>query len=153
MGGNRSTGIRTRVTVPTIATIRQHTMMKNGLRIENPDISWRLRHSHLPARLPLAVPFLLRGIGCGSRSPRGRLLSARSPPLHATCLEFQDEPSFVQLCSAASPAAPLPGFRFPPQLPADHLTPPAFPPAPVVFPCTFRKSACRCDCQNRFRSP
>ena len=37
--------MRTSVTVPTIATIRQHTMMKNGLRIEKPDISSLLRHS------------------------------------------------------------------------------------------------------------
>src|SRR5713101_5335478 len=153
IGGNRSTGMRTSVTVTTITTIRQHTMIKNVLRIENPDISSRLRHSNSSALLPLAVPFLPRGIGCGCRSPRGRLLSVRPPPPPAICLEFQDALSFVQLCSAASPAAPLRRCRFPPQLPAEHLMHQAFPPAPVAFPCTFQKSACRCDCQNRFRSP
>src|SRR5438094_9807401 len=39
IGGKRSTGIRTRVTVPTMGTTRQATIMKNGYLIEKPDIS------------------------------------------------------------------------------------------------------------------
>src|SRR5215470_14303133 len=38
MGGNRSTGMRTRMVVPTIAMTRQQTTMKYGFRIANRDI-------------------------------------------------------------------------------------------------------------------
>src|SRR5438046_2517751 len=43
IGGKRSTGIRTRVTVPTMVTTRQATIMKNGYLIEKPDISFPSR--------------------------------------------------------------------------------------------------------------
>src|SRR5579864_4735536 len=100
IGGNRSTGIRTRVTVPTIATIRQRTIMKKGYRIANPDIRFRPpipAPSHSP---PWAAPFLLRGTHRGSpRSP------GRCPPAQ---LQFPpDRPPPLPTSLAASPPPPV----------------------------------------------
>ncbi len=39
MVGNRSTGMRTRLVMPTTAVIRQATMMKYGKRIANRDMA------------------------------------------------------------------------------------------------------------------
>ena len=38
--GLASTGMRASVTTPTIATTKHATIIKNGFRIENPDISF-----------------------------------------------------------------------------------------------------------------
>ncbi len=48
IGGNRSTGIRARLVTPMTTSARQITMMKYGLRIENPGIKFvRLRLSRI----------------------------------------------------------------------------------------------------------
>src|SRR6202044_3438358 len=56
IGGKRSTGIRERLVTPITSSVRQITMMKYGLRIENPGIKFVRLHS------PLAMQFLLRAL-------------------------------------------------------------------------------------------
>jgi hypothetical protein len=40
MGGNKSTGMRATLVIPMTVNTRQITIMKYGLRMENPDIGY-----------------------------------------------------------------------------------------------------------------
>src|SRR5690242_2317821 len=83
IGGNMSTGRRTRLTVPTTA-ITRHTMMKYGLRMENPDMLLGLLWTHPNTR---TQP--------GGFSDHHQVARAEAAQDFAPFRSFQAEPRFL----------------------------------------------------------
>src|SRR5215475_6612286 len=152
IGGNRSTGIRTSATVPTIAIIRQATIIKNGYLIENPDITLpSLPRQPLP---PLrAARDLLAETRSDSQSRLGRLRSARKRSRLARCLPFQASQVSLQPRSANLAPAPSRRFRFATPLPAARSAHSVSLAKPISTPHTFRAAVAHLCSQNRFPSP
>ena len=99
IGGKRSTGMRTSVTVPTIAITRHATIMKNGYLIEKPDISFSLRLFRPGLRLPLAGHFSpLRN---GLRFPTMTMSPSASPERTST-RDASSMPSWTRRSSTMS---------------------------------------------------
>src|SRR5215475_7349454 len=152
IGGNRSTGIRTSATVPTMAIIRQATIIKNGYLIENPDIT-------LPSlpRQPFpqlrAARDLLPGTRYGSQSRLGRLSSIRKQSRLARYLPTLASRVSLQSRSANSMPAPLRRFRSATLLPAAPSVRSVSLARPASTPHTFQATVVRLCSQNRFLSP
>src|SRR5580693_9285864 len=89
IGGNKSTGMRTSATVPTMAMTRHITMMRKGYLIAKRDIISLRKYLQLRDRVPSAGFFGRCEIRCDCRSLRGPDRKGRRALLPGCCLRDQ----------------------------------------------------------------
>src|SRR5689334_13780877 len=99
IGGKRSTGIRTRTVVPTIAITRQQTIMKYGFLIAKRDIRTCPHGSRRP---PWERPSLRDEIRSANRQQRARSEKARKRLPPGSLLRVPVGPFFLRYDLASS---------------------------------------------------